>query len=322
CGDINVRNNIQDSKKYTDCHIVDGFVKITLLKTNSNTLYFPNLAEITGYLLIYRANSIHSLNHVFPKLSVIRGRLLFYNYALVIYEVPHILELGLNYLMYIERGAVRIEKNPSLCYLNTIDWSFILNKKNSLNIISSNKPVDECIDECPRKCFYNSLNFDHCLSDQHCQRSCSSFCTNKNLYCLQNETHEKNQICCHPSCLVGCYGLTNYDCFTCKNYYYNGACVDQCPNDLFILNHHRCITKKDCLEFNKSNKIYLNLCVQKCPTNSTISIDEPNICVECKESCPVVCPFAFITSIESAQAFKSCSIIDGALIISVKGGNF
>lgn len=68
---------------------------------------------------------IKSLNKLFPNLTVIRGNVLFNNYALVIYELDHLEEIGLYNLQIIERGGVRIEKNPNLC-LYTVDWNSIL----------------------------------------------------------------------------------------------------------------------------------------------------------------------------------------------------
>ncbi|KAK7945212.1 hypothetical protein WMY93_000940 [Mugilogobius chulae] len=69
---------------------------------------------------------LESLSDLFPNLTVIRGSNLFFNYALVIFEMIQLREIGLHSLMNITRGAVRIEKNPDLCYLSTLDWSKIL----------------------------------------------------------------------------------------------------------------------------------------------------------------------------------------------------
>lgn len=69
---------------------------------------------------------IRSLNKLFPNLTVIRGNVLFNNYALVIYEMDDLEEIGLHNLQVIERGGVRIEKNPNLCFSETVDWNSIL----------------------------------------------------------------------------------------------------------------------------------------------------------------------------------------------------
>ena len=53
------------------------------------------------------------------------GQSLFFNNALVVYEMMQLQELGLSSLTDIPRGAVHIEKNPSLCFVDTIDWNLI-----------------------------------------------------------------------------------------------------------------------------------------------------------------------------------------------------
>lgn len=58
---------------------------------------------------------------------MIRGQRLFKNYALVIYEMLLLQEIGLTSLILIERGSVRIEKNDYLCGADKIDWTMICN---------------------------------------------------------------------------------------------------------------------------------------------------------------------------------------------------
>ncbi|GIY37963.1 insulin-like peptide receptor [Caerostris extrusa] len=88
-------------------------------------LSFPDLVEITDYLLLYRAFGLNSVGKLFPNLSVIRGNELFHNYGFVVFEMYHLQEIGLSKLTDILRGSVRIEKNPGLCYVETIDWDLI-----------------------------------------------------------------------------------------------------------------------------------------------------------------------------------------------------
>lgn len=66
-------------------------------------LHFPELTQITGYLLIYRVAGIRSLGALFPNLAVIRGKELFENYALVIFQNIELLEVGLRSLTHILR---------------------------------------------------------------------------------------------------------------------------------------------------------------------------------------------------------------------------
>lgn len=54
-------------------------------------------------------------------------------------------EIGLKSLTQISRGAVRVEKNPLLCFVDTIDWSRIaVNAESKENFFAQNKPKNEC----------------------------------------------------------------------------------------------------------------------------------------------------------------------------------
>lgn len=66
-------------------------------------------------------------------------------------------EIGLKSLVKISRGSVRIEKNPALCFVDTIDWSLIASGSKE-NVISNNKPLNEC-PTCPGP-FKNDLAND------------------------------------------------------------------------------------------------------------------------------------------------------------------
>jgi hypothetical protein len=105
---------------------------------------FPELREITDYLMIYGSKSTPRLTNLFPNLTVIRGNKLLgvrrrllaasrnrsltssfcpQNYALIIYKNPDLEEIGLTGLTKILLGGVSITKNSKLCYANTIDWN-------------------------------------------------------------------------------------------------------------------------------------------------------------------------------------------------------
>lgn len=64
---------------------------ITLIDQANDTDYddltFPDLVEITDFLLLYRVEGLKTLSHLFPNLRVIRGNNLVDNYALIIYEM-------------------------------------------------------------------------------------------------------------------------------------------------------------------------------------------------------------------------------------------
>lgn len=55
-------------------------------ETDYDNFTFPNLVEISDFLMLYRVQGLKTLMHLFPNLRVIRGNTLVNNYALVIYE--------------------------------------------------------------------------------------------------------------------------------------------------------------------------------------------------------------------------------------------
>ena len=115
-----------------------------------NSMSLPKLREITGYLFLYRVYRLRSLRNLFPNLAVIRGQELFFDFALILYEIEDLEDLGLSSLTVISRGAVSLEKNRELCFLDTIDWDRICSKNNVRNhFISQNKEVDQCNTRCP-----------------------------------------------------------------------------------------------------------------------------------------------------------------------------
>lgn len=138
-----------------NCTTFDGSIHIRGYRVYNDEmkkkLYFPDLREITGHLLVSLLYDHRSLKHIFPNLAVIRGRtsLLFLDYALVIYQNNGLEEVNLPSLNVILGGGVRIEKNINLCYVNTVRWKSIMktstNDKYAL-VTSSNN--NECYDMC------------------------------------------------------------------------------------------------------------------------------------------------------------------------------
>lgn len=154
CPTIDIRNRLANFKKLNDCTVVEGYVRIILIEHTEEEefrrLAFPKLREITGYLLLYRVYGLRSLTDLFPNLAVIRGQVLFFNYALVIFEMPDLEEIGLHSLTRIVRGGLRMEKNAQLCYIDTVDWQRVTSVKMADNFILQNKELDECVNVCPK----------------------------------------------------------------------------------------------------------------------------------------------------------------------------
>jgi len=102
--------------KLRGCVVVEGSVQIVLLEKDGEVDYanlsFPDLKEITQYLLVYRAQGMVSVGKLFPNLTIIRGTRLLGNAALAIYENAILREIGLRSLTHIMAGSVLIHKNP------------------------------------------------------------------------------------------------------------------------------------------------------------------------------------------------------------------
>lgn len=126
---MDLRFEIHQLERLRGCRVVEGSVIILLMDDISQEKFenysFPELVEITGFLMLYRISGVRSLNDLFPNLAVIRGKELFKDYSLIIYEGINLEEVGLTKLQTIIRGGVRIEKNDYLCFSDRIDWALI-----------------------------------------------------------------------------------------------------------------------------------------------------------------------------------------------------
>ncbi|GBO12938.1 Insulin-like peptide receptor [Araneus ventricosus] len=177
CKSVDIRNKVENFKKLENCTVIEGYLQILLIDNGQaqdyDGLSFPELVEITDYFLLYRAFGLNSVGKLFPNLSVIRGNELFHNYAFVIFEMYHLQEIGLSKLTDILRGSVRIEKNPGLCYVETIDWDLIAKEGKGGHFIKANKKAAECPNTCPEndQC-PESQDKSHrlCWNSQHCQK--------------------------------------------------------------------------------------------------------------------------------------------------------
>lgn len=91
CPSKYIRNWASDLERLRGCRVIEGNLQISLIDSARPENYlnysFPDLREVTGYVLLAYASGIQSLRHIFPNLAVIRGQDLIYNYALLISEV-------------------------------------------------------------------------------------------------------------------------------------------------------------------------------------------------------------------------------------------
>jgi len=101
------------------------YLKKSFLVNGDEVDDYPHTLASHLFIRVSRVNGLRTVGRLFPNLTVIRGHSLFINYALVAFEMMHLQEIGLHSLTNILRGSVRFEKNPTLCYVDTIDWDVI-----------------------------------------------------------------------------------------------------------------------------------------------------------------------------------------------------
>ncbi|XP_045109625.1 insulin receptor-like isoform X2 [Portunus trituberculatus] len=165
------------------CVKVFGCLRILFITSENKSvneylqsLSFPHLREISDYLLVYDVAGLTSLGTLFPNLSVIRGEILFFNYALVIRGLPHLEEVGLYSLTTVVRGSVWVKDNPRLCHVHTVDWDSLTLHRLDPNVIKNNKPQSEC-EPCPEHCRGpRRCDRARCWSKTRCQILCSERC--------------------------------------------------------------------------------------------------------------------------------------------------
>ncbi|XP_063977863.1 insulin-like receptor [Diachasmimorpha longicaudata] len=305
CHSIDIRNYIEHLEMLRPCRVIEGFLQIVLMENvepRTPIKPFELLREITGYLLLYRVGSIKNIGHLFPNLAIIRGDKLLADYSLMVYEMPTVQELGLTKLTKIARGAVRLEKNPALCFADTVDWSQIVVAGTNFIKDNANKVSCPSCSGCPG---------GHCWSTSVCQRT------------------EKPK--CHAQCLADCTGPTEYDCYVCKNFTLNGKCVEACPKHLYSHVSRRCITKDECLkihdpQLNGEDEVkrrpFEGACITDCPQGYEEAMENNNpTCRRCEGSCQKIRQGAIIRHISDAQKLKGSTMIKGSLEFQMRNSH-
>uniref|UniRef100_A0A674N3A4 Tyrosine-protein kinase receptor n=1 Tax=Takifugu rubripes TaxID=31033 RepID=A0A674N3A4_TAKRU len=336
-----IRNSATNLQALENCTVIEGHLKILLIfgtkPEDFRGLSFPKLVVVTDYLLLFRVYGLESLSDLFPNLTVIRGTNLFFNYALVIFEMLQLREIGLHSLMNITRGAVRIEKNPDLCYLSTLDWSKILDSVED-NYIMANKNDRECGDVCPgasvgkTTCQTTTINghfSERCWTQKYCQRMCPVQC--------KHQACTKDDQCCHEQCLGGCLqpGSASH-CVACRGLEYKGTCVEKCPRNFFTYKGWRCVSFSFCYDLHNKCKrekerrnaecheyvIHKGACIPECPSGYTTVNSFTLNCTPCAGLCPKVCMgLKMVDSVTAAQDLRGCTVLNGSLVINLRGGN-
>uniref|UniRef100_A0A8C4MP40 Tyrosine-protein kinase receptor n=1 Tax=Equus asinus asinus TaxID=83772 RepID=A0A8C4MP40_EQUAS len=333
CPSLDIRSEVAELRRLENCSVVEGHLQILLLFTATGEdfhgLSFPRLTQITDYLLLFRVYGLESLRDLFPNLAVIRGARLFLGYALVIFEMPHLRDVGLPALGAVLRGAVRVEKNQELCHLSTIDWG-LLQPSPGANHIVGNKLGEECADVCPgvlgasgepcaRTTFSGHTDY-RCWTSSHCQRVCP---------CPRGLACTARGECCHIECLGGCSRPEDpRACVACRHLYFQGACHRTCPPGTYQHESWRCVTAQRCASLRSvpgrasTFGIHQGSCLAQCPPGFT-SNGSSIFCHKCEGLCPKECKVGTktIDSVQAAQDLVGCTHVEGSLILNLRQGS-
>ncbi|XP_055384771.1 insulin-like receptor [Condylostylus longicornis] len=332
CSSIDVRNDYEEITKHKNCSIIEGFLTITNLelKDDVEKYAFPKLTEITDFLMVYRFKGLKSLSSIFPNLTVIRGTILFEQFALIIFENINLVDIGLYSLSRIKRGAVRIANNADLCFVDTINWTNIV-ANNENNFIWENKDKRDC-PKCPRGPNATEGIFEKepadcsntgCWNHFYCERICPSACPNN---CLNEK------VCCNSECM-GCRETPN-QCISCRDFVEDHKCTKSCKPKFLKYSDRSCITTEACYTKQKYQNEQVQMaavseeaCVIDCPHGykklsvKTETVPVGRYCEKCKKGdCEEQCEGGPVDSLADAKKFRGCSNVTTDLIINLRQG--
>ncbi|XP_013145759.1 PREDICTED: insulin-like peptide receptor [Papilio polytes] len=290
-------NTIEALSRLKNCTVILGNLHVVVLERTKRddfeNVSFPQLKEITGFLLVYRVRGLESLGQLFPNLIRIRGNHLFYNYALIIHDMPNLREIGLYNLLKIDRGGVIVWGATQACWIDTVDWQAIA--PGYRHVLDVDKHA-QCDIAC--RCSRNPVT-NRCWNIKKCQRF------------LDGPEGEK----CKSQCL-GCRKTNSSDCSVCRHYTFRGQCVSDCPNGTVVLPANSyCLPDEECVKIGGWS--WNNTCVFECPLNYVkVNISNISTCEFCK-NCTEVCGSQLIKNLETIQLAGRCIYINGSLTIHV-----
>lgn len=99
CTSLDIRNSLSNLNRLQNCTTINGYLRINLLESATapedfDKYVYPDLTEITGYLVLYKVSHLTSVGKILPNLRVIRGISLIFDYALAIHSMPHLVEVS------------------------------------------------------------------------------------------------------------------------------------------------------------------------------------------------------------------------------------
>ncbi|XP_055549654.1 insulin-like growth factor 1 receptor isoform X2 [Wyeomyia smithii] len=309
CKNVDIRNNLERLNKIKNCTVITGFLQLVLIERipsqEFDKFQFPNLREVTGFVLFFRVFNLISLRNLFPNLMMIRGQELIGNYALIFYDLPHLQEIGLKNLIAIQRGFVYTQYCPLLCHTDTIDWASITHMTNKTRDQNRfDKPAAVCNQAevcrgCPRK---------FCWGSQSCQKFHTGYDFTGNIKC-------------DAQCIGGCTSRKDTGCRVCRGPKDGKRCVEKClPGKVLFHETQRCISKARCVA--RGGLEYNGECVAECPAGySAANVEQVDAdfsnhtCYPCQDRCPKICEGMQVMYLVDAERLEGCTIINGTLQI-------
>ncbi|XP_030373833.1 insulin receptor [Scaptodrosophila lebanonensis] len=314
CGSMDLQRP-EDFAKLRNCSFVEGHVRIANIEVPANgnlTELRSELLEIRDYLMIYRLNGLLTLQSLFPRLRLIRGEsLLFDQYALAIYQNRNLRELGFVQLRRIQRGDIRIESNPRLCFVETVDWVYLL-----ANTTQQHYSIKHNIS--PNLCpVCDGLSADYGYR-QNTTQSCWNLNSSQLRYTPPRTSDCPTECgltgcdvagkCCNSNCLTGC---SAENCKLCANLYHNGSCVDQCVDSYRY--RSECVSFKECRDLGNIPLARGNRCLKECPNK-----EPPKQGINGTLHCEMACRGTFyVRRASDLWPLQDCIAINGSLIIEL-----
>ncbi|GJQ65343.1 putative tyrosine-protein kinase receptor [Trypoxylus dichotomus] len=97
CTNGDMREFLSDFKQLEGCKILIGNLQVVLFdratKQSFENISFPELEEVTGFLLFYQVPGLVNIGKMFPNLKIVRGMQVIHNYAFILYNLPDLEEV-------------------------------------------------------------------------------------------------------------------------------------------------------------------------------------------------------------------------------------
>lgn len=145
CSDVIVRNGVHQLRAALDnCTIVTGQLQIALMtKTTTKDFQgvsFPALRKIWGLFLMFNIRGLQYLGAMFPNLEIVIGGNVFPNYTFILYHLPDLKEVSIEYLRLYLLISKCVISNKVVCWL--INSSISLLTRKTLHAVMPTMPLN------------------------------------------------------------------------------------------------------------------------------------------------------------------------------------